>query len=528
MTLDVIVIGGGINGLVAAALLAKQKLSTLVLERRAAAGGAAVTVEIAPGFRVPQLSHAIGPLQREVMRALRLDRVRDLEFLIPDPSLTTLGLDGHAIAFHQDQVLTAASINMISGADAGRWRRFVTVAQRTARLAAEINRMPPPSDALSLAQRWEWARAGHRARGLGRDTAADAMRWTAMPVRDLLDEWFESDLLKAAIAARGIFGTFAAPRSPGTGGTWLQRMAEDPSPVGSGATVRGGPGALSAALEQVLTTFGGRVQCNARVSRISTRAGAATGVVLESGEEIEARVVVSAVDPRQTLLGLVDPDELAPTFLERMRQYRSRGVTAKINLALTQLPEFEALTGDPVGLGGRLLIAPTLDYLERAFDAAKYGAVSPSPWLEISIPSVLDSSLAPEGQHVMSIYVHFAPRSLRHAQWISERDELFSSVMRAIEPHAPGIEQLVIARDVVTPEDIEREWGLTGGHIFHGEPALDQSWAARPLLGWSRYQTPIDRLFLASAGTHPGGGLTGGSGRLAAAAVASAIKTMKL
>lgn len=525
---DVIVIGGGLNGLVTAALLGKQKLSTLVLERRPVAGGAAVTIEIAPGFRVPQLSHAIGPLRRDVVRALRLDRAPGLEFLTPDPSLTTLGADGRVIAFHPDQVLTAASINQHSQRDAGRWRQFVAVAQRTARLSAEIGRMAPPSDApLTVAERWNWLQAGRRARGLGRATVADAVRWTAMPIRDVLDEWFEDGLLKAAIAARGIFGTFSGPRSPGTGGVWLQRMAEDPSPVGSGVTVRGGPGTLSAALENLVMASGGQVRTNARVSRVTARDGTATGVVLDTGEEIDARVVVSAVDPRQTLLRLVDPDQLAPSFLEQMRHYRARGVTAKINLALSELPVFPSLTGDPVALRGRILIAPDLDYLERAFDAAKYGGFSSSPWLEISMPSVMDPSLAPEGRHVMSICVHCAPRELRAGHWSAHVDALFNAVLGVLEPHAPEIRELILAREVLTPEDLEREWGLTGGDIFHGEPALDQSWAARPLVGWSRYHTPINRLFLASAGTHPGGGLTGGSGFLAAEAVAKAIKGFK-
>jgi phytoene dehydrogenase-like protein len=525
---DVIVIGGGINGLITAALLGQQKVSTLVLDRRPVAGGAAVTSELARGFCVPQLSHSLGPLRRDVVRKLRLDRVRELEFLSPDPSLTTLGADGGTIAFHPDQVLTAASINQHSQRDAGRWRTFVATAQRTAKLAAELNRLPPPADApLSLAERWQLLHTIRRAKWAGRATVTDAVRWTAMPVRDLLNEWFEDELLKAAIAARGTFGAFAGPRSPGTGGIWLQRMAEDPSPVGSGVTVRGGPGALSAALATMITASGGQVRTEARVARITVREGAATGVVLESGEELDARVVVSAIDPRQTLLKLVAPDDLTPTFLERMRHYRTRGVTAKINLALSSMPAFPSLIGDPVALRGRLLIAPDLDYLERAFDAAKYGTFSPAPWLEMTIPSVLDPSLAPEGQHVMSICVHFAPRELRGADWRDHRDALFDAAMRAIEPHAPDLESLILAREVLTPEDLEREWGLTGGQIFHGDPTLDQSWAARPLLGWSRYQTPIDRLFLASAGTHPGGGLTGGSARLAAEAVAKALKEIK-
>ena len=345
-----------------------------------------------------------------------------------------------------------------------------------------------------------------------------------MPVADLLGEWFDSDLVKAALGARAVFGHFAGPRSAGTGAMLLQRLAEDASPVGSGVTARGGPGALSAALSDAAARAGAAIRTNARAARIAVRDGRAAGVVLDTGEELTASVVVSAVDPRRTFLDLVEADDLAPSFVERIRHFRARGVTAKINVALSALPEFSAVHGDAVPMRGRFLVAPGLDYIERAFDAAKYGVYSPAPCLELTIPSVADPTLAPPGAHVMSIYAQFAPRHLREGPWPEQRDALFGSVMRTLTLHAPALESLVVAREVLTPEDLEREWGLTGGHIFHGETTLDQSWMARPLLGWSRYRTPIPGLYLAGAGAHPGGGLTGAPGLLAAQAVTIDLK----
>ena len=298
-------------------------------------------------------------------------------------------------------------------------------------------------------------------------------------------------------------------------------------PVGSGLDGRGGPGALARAVAARAESFGATITTDARVVRILTRNGRATGVALENGIELSARAVVSAIDPRETLLHLVDPMDLAPSFRERIRHVRSRGLTAKINLALSALPEFPAFAGDSLPLRGRLLIAPRLDYLERAFDAAKYGAISDEPWLEIAIPSVLDPSLAPAGGHVMSIYAQCAPARLHDGSWDAHKDTLYRRVLNVLAPHAPTLEAHITAREIITTADLETHWGMTGGHLFHGELAIDQSWVARPLLGWSRYTTPLDGLYLASAGTHPGGGLTGLPGLHAARVVAEALRKTK-
>lgn len=525
--IDVIIIGGGINGLVAATVLARQKLAVLVLDQRDVVGGGATTSISAKGFQSPTLSHSLGPLSPDVVRALRLDRAK-LEFLLPDPVLTTLGAAGDTITFHRDHVLTAASINRVSSHDAGTWQPFVQTMQRLGAVMAGVNRHAPPSvDAPSTTELWQLFGLGRRARALGRRDLTRLARYAPIAVADLVSEWFDHDLMQGALAARGVFGHLLGPWSAGTGALLLHRMAEDPMPVGGGVTMRGGPGALAHALATLAETAGARIRTEARVARVLTHGGAATGVVLDTGEELGAHAVVAAVDPRHLCLNLVDPADLPPTFLQRMRQVRGRGVTAKVNLSLSASPVFTALHGDDVPLKGRMLVAPSVDYIERAFDAAKYGSCSPHPWLEVSVPTVNDPSLAPEGQHVLSAYVHYAPRTLREGDWSTERETLYRTVMDTLAPHAPDLEAQVIEREVITPEDLETQWGFAGGHIFHGEETLDQWWVSRPVLGTAQYQTPIGNLYVASAGTHPGGGLTGQSGLNAARTIARALKQRK-
>ena len=516
---DVVIIGAGINGLIAAIALARRKRSVVVIDQHAAPGGAAITTEFAPGYRAPTLSHAIGPLHPDLARGLRLDRA-GVEIITPDPALTTLGRSGQTITFHRDPVLTAASISQHAPDDAARWHEFITAAQRLGAFVGRIAQQPPPSiDDLSARDGLRLLALGRRARRLGRRNLIRLTRWAPMAVADLAGEWFKSELLAGAISAHAVFGHPAGPWSAGTGGMWLQRLAADPMPVGGGVTVRGGPGALSAALAKMAIEAGASVRLESAVQQVQVGSGRATGVVLATGDEIPARVIVGAIHPKRLMLDLVPASALPPSYLERMRHVRARGVTAKINLALSESPVFTSLHGDPVPLGGRLLIAPDPDYVERAFDATKYGAMSEAPWLEVSIPSMFDGSFAAEGRHVMSIYVHYAPRHLRGLEWDANRDALFKSVMRVLDEHAPSLQSLIVGREILTPEDLERRWGVIGGHIFHGEHALDQSWIARPLLGWARYRTPVRGLYMASAGTHPGGGLTGLPGMLAARAV---------
>ena len=520
--IDVVIIGGGINGLVAATALAREKRSVLVLDQRETIGGASVTSKSPNGFKTPTLSHSLGPLSADVIQTLQ---VNSLRFLYPDPVLTTLGRSGEILTFHRDDVVTAASINLISPKDAAAWQRFVVTMQRLAAVMVKLNAQTPPSiDSPSPTDLWNLLGLGQKTRALGRQDLARLARYAPMAVADLVSEWFDTDLIQAAVAVRGVFGHLAGPWSAGTGALLMRRIAEDPVPVGGGVTMVGGPGALSQALLACAEGAGAQVRTQARVAQVLTRGNVATGVVLDTGEEIAAQTVVAAIDPRHLCLDLINPADLAPSFLQRMRQVRGRGVTAKVNLSLLAKPAFTSLHGDDHLLKGRILIAPDIDYVERAFDAAKYGKRSPQPWLEISIPTISDPSLAPDGQHILSIYVHYAPRILAEGTWTDQRDALYRSVIDTLTMHAPGIAGLVLEREVITPEDLETEWGFAGGHIFHGEETLDQWWVSRPALGASQYETPLERLYFASAGTHPGGGLTGQSGLNAARVISRALK----
>jgi phytoene dehydrogenase-like protein len=347
-----------------------------------------------------------------------------------------------------------------------------------------------------------------------------------MAAADLVAEFFDTEPLRATIAARGVFGTFLGPWSAGSGLVLLLRAAADASPAGSVQLPVGGMGALTGAMAAAAKHAGAEIRTGAEIAEIRIKDGVATGVVLTSGEEISARAVVSNADPKRTLMRLVDPTHLSPDFVQKIKNYRCMGTVAKINLALSALPEFPAIRAKGEGnlLSGRIQISPEIDYLERAFDESKYGSFSRKPYIEITFPSLSDPSLAPTGQHVMSIYMQYAPYSLKNSDWESQRTALGETVVKTIAQYAPNLPQLILHHQIITPEDLEETYGLTGGHIFHGELALDQFFTMRPLLDWARYQTPIDNLYLCGSGTHPGTGLTGGSGANAARQIAKALK----
>jgi phytoene dehydrogenase-like protein len=349
-----------------------------------------------------------------------------------------------------------------------------------------------------------------------------------MAVADLVAEWFETELLRAALAARGIFGAFAGPWSAGTSTALLLQAAVDGHAFGSASFVKGGMGALTQALASAATAYGAKIRTGADVTEIRVKDGRATAVVLSDGEEIQARALVSNADPRHTFLRLVDPTDLDPDFLNKVRNYRSTGAGAKVNLALAGLPTFsglEEVDGDGAArLRGRIHIGPDIDYLERAFDDAKYGDYSMKPYMDITIPSLNDPSLAPDGAHVMSIYVQYAPYKLKEGDWGSRRDEFADVVLKTLSHYAPDLNELIVGRQVITPLDLEQTYGLTGGHIFHGEMSLDQFFTFRPLIGWAQYRTPIDGLYLCGAGTHPGGGVTGAPGANASREILKDLK----
>jgi phytoene dehydrogenase-like protein len=350
------------------------------------------------------------------------------------------------------------------------------------------------------------------------------LRWGPMAVADLVSEFFETELLRATIAARGVFGAFLGPWSAGSGTVLLLRAASDPHPAGSACFVRGGMGMLTSAMAAAAKAAGAEIRTSAEVAQVLVKDGAATGVVLSSGEEIAAKHVVSGADPRRTFLKLLDPAHLAPDFLVKMQHYRSPGIVAKVNLALDGLPKFRALQVANGALSGRIHIGPEIDYLERAFDDSKYGNFSRAPYLDVTIPSISDPTLAPSDKHVMSVHVQFAPYRLKEGTWPEQRNALGNAVIKTLAEYAPDLPSLVLARQVITPLDLEETYGFTGGHIFHGELALDQLFTMRPLIGWARYRTPIRSLYLCGSGTHPGNGLTGLSGANAAKEILKEIR----
>jgi phytoene dehydrogenase-like protein len=520
----VVIIGAGHNGLTTAFYLAKAGVKPLVLERRSIVGGAAATEEIAPGFRCPSLAHAIGPLRPSIVRDMRLEQ-RGVELVSPDPRLIALSSDGAPLIFARDERRTAEAIRAFSSRDADRYGEFCAVLSRLARfLGPLLTTIPPSIDSPDRGDLWELLKTGRRFRALGKKDGFRLLRWGPMAAADLVREWFETDLLQSAIAARGIFGTSQGPRSAGTAALLLLNAAVDPAPGGSSVMVKGGPGALTVAMADAAREAGAEIRVDSDVKRVVTNNGRVSGVLFEDGREIAATSVISNADPKRTLLDLVDPIDLDPAFLARIRNYRCRGTVAKVNLALSSLPAFTGISSH-AALHGRLHIGPSLDYLERAFDASKYGEISKQPYLDIAIPTLVDRSLAPAGKHVLSVSVQFAPYNLAPGRdWESGRSELLGNVMQTLKGHAPGIDALVEHQHVVTPLDLERVYGLTGGHIYHGEPSLDQLFTMRPILGWARYDTPIPGLFLCGSGTHPGGGVTGGPGQNAARQILKALK----
>jgi phytoene dehydrogenase-like protein len=523
----VVIIGGGHNGLTTAFYLAKAGLKPLVLERRDVVGGAAITEALAPGYKCPTLAHAVGPLREAVVRDMRLV-ARGVEFIRPDPRLVALSPDGRALVFSPDVPRTAEAIRAFSEGDAARYPEFCGVLERLGAFLNDLLESTPPSlDGPAAGELWDLLKTGRKFRALGRTDGFRLLRWMPMAAADLVAEWFSTDLLQAAIAARGIFGVSQGPWSAGTGALLLLNAAVDPAPGGSSVMVKGGPGALTRAMADAATQAGADIRTNASVHHVVVREGRATGVVLDDGTEIPAQAVVSNADPRRTLLGLVDPIELDPGFLARVRNYRSRGSAAKINLALSALPSFKGVA-NPSDLKGRIQVGPGIDYLERAFDASKYGDISAEPYLDVTFPTLHDPSLAPAGAHVMSIYVQFAPYALSQGRtWSEGTRELAASAMRTLAHYAPDLESLVVHQQVLTPVDLETTYGLTGGHILHGEPSLDQLFTMRPFLGWAQYKTPIHNLYLCGSGTHPGGGVTAGSGANAVREILRDLKSRK-
>jgi phytoene dehydrogenase-like protein len=517
---DAIVVGGGHNGLVAAAYLGRAGLRTVVLERREIAGGAAATTELAPGARVPTLAHSVGRLRPSVVRELGL-KTHGLSLVGPDVRAFAPGDDGQAITLWSDVGRTAEGLRARSAADAEAYGGFDRLVRSLGGFLGELAaRTPPDIESPGLGDAIAGLQLGRVFRGLGKRDGRTITRVLPMAVADFVAEWFETDALRAAIAWRGIQYTAMGPWSAGTTAVLLAESAgNDAGAAGQTVFARGGPGALSAALEAVARSAGVEIRTGVEVRSIAARDGRATGVVLADGAVLDARVVVAGVDPKQILTKLVDPVAIGPTLRWRAGNIRTPGTVSKVNLVLSATPRFTAAAGDERLIRGRILIAPGIDELERAHDAAKFGRLPDRPVLEATIPSLVDPSLvdgARPGTQVISVVVQNTPYTLRDGSWDKHREALGDRVTEALDHHAPGLAKSVVARQVLTPPDLERDFGLTGGHPMHGEHGLDQFFLWRPLLGHARYRLGLDGLYLAGAGAHPGGGVTGQNGQNAA------------
>ncbi|MFN2488249.1 MAG: phytoene desaturase family protein [Actinomycetota bacterium] len=514
---DAIVIGAGHNGLVTGAYLARAGMHTLILERRAYIGGALQTAELAPGLRVPAVAHTVGRLAGSVIANLRLAE-HGLELITPAVRAFAPQQDGRAITLWRDVVRTCEELGAWSSADALAYPGFDRRVRALAGFLAHMHAATPPDlTSPSMRDALTGLKVGRAFLGLDEDDAETALRVLPMAVADFVAETFETDALRGALATRGVQYTAMGPWSAGTTAVLLADSANnDGGAPGQTTFARGGPGALASALAESARSYGAEIRTGASVAAISSSEGRVSGVALDDGLEFAAPIVASAADPKSTMLDLIDPVALGPSLRWRAGNLRLPGVVAKVNLALSGLPSFPAAQGNDERLRGRILIAPGIDALERAFDETKYGRIADPPYLEATIPSLVDDSLASDGAHVMSVFVQYAPYHLRDGDWDERRSELGDLVLRTLEDYAPGITDLVTERRVLTPLDLERDLGLTEGHPLHGEPGLDQFFAWRPLLGHAGYRLALDGLYLCGSGAHPGGGVTGAPGANAA------------
>lgn len=507
---DVIIVGAGHNGLACAAYLAKAGRKVLVLEAAETVGGAAVTHEFAPGFRVSAGAHLLHMLHPAVVADLELVR-HGLAFALEDMDTVALAADGRHLVLNGRRIEGAAlstAERAVYSAFIDRLTRFAAVLQSTFLIR------PPRLVGGDLRDNLALAKLGLRVRNLGRDEMRELLRIGAINIYDVLQEDFQNELLKGAIAFDAVLGTHMGPRSPNSVLTLLHRLSGRVGRDGSGLCLpRGGMGAVSTALAGSAQQHGAEIRCGAPVERILVESGRVRGVLTAAGETIAADCVVSNADPKTTFLALVGARSLETGFARRIENIRMRGNAAKLHLALDRLPEFTGLPA--TAAGARLLIAPSLEYLELAFDCAKYGEYSSAPGVEITLPTVADPALAPAGKHVLSATVQYAPRALRQG-WVGARDAFRDRVIDCIEAYAPGLKSSILHAELLTPEDIERRFRMHGGQWHHGEFTLDQFLMLRPVPGAAQYASPVQGLYLCGAGAHPGGGVMGLPGRNAA------------
>jgi phytoene dehydrogenase-like protein len=512
---DVVVIGGGHNGLTNAAYLAKAGKKVLVLERRHVLGGAAVTEEIIPGFLFSECSYVVSLLRPEIIRDLDLPR-HGLEILPLDGTFTPMP-SGDYLWRMNDHGRTVREIRRHSRVDVEAYEEFSKMMTPMCRFVKPILSMiPPDPTTLKPKDLMQLNFLMQRFRSLSSDERYTLVQLMTMSAADFLDQWFETDVLKATMSASGIIGTFLGIRSPGTAYVLLHHyMGEIDGAFRSWGFSRGGTGAISNAIASAAREAGVEIRTKAGVAKIIVKGGRATGVALTSGEEIHASVVSSSVDPHLTFERFLEPNELPGEFLEDVKRYKFRGSSGKLNLALDALPEFNCLPGDGAHLRGALSISPSVEYMERAYDDAKYGRFSRRPYVDMVIPSLTDPSVAPPGKHVLSCFVQYAPYKLAQGTWDGQREAFADNVIETLSEYMPNLKKIIIGRQVLTPLDLEREFGLTQGNIFQGELSLEQLFFLRPVPGWAYYRTPVDGLYMCGSATHPGGGIMAAPGRIA-------------
>lgn len=521
---DTIVIGGGHNGLICAAYLARAGRSVLVLERRPILGGSAVSEEIHNGFKYPVLSHAVSLLRPQIIRDLELARFG--LSLIPLDSMFVPFPDGGSLLCCADAERTRREIAHFSPRDAEAYFEFLRAMARTARELRPLFDAPAPNPAtLDPPELLDTFRAAVRLLGLGQDQTVRILKLATMSAADWLAEWFESEEVKAPLSIEGITGSLLGVRSPGTAYVLLHNyMGEVDGEPHRRALPRGGTGALSEACAAAARSFGAVIRTGASVKRILVnRHGRVHGVVLDTGEELQAKSVASGLEPRRTFLDLVGEDALDEDFAGRIKRYKLAGAAGKVNLAVDRVPEFSSRPGDGPHLRGEIIVAPSTDYLEKAYDDAKYGGFSKKPCLRIIVPSLSDPTVAPPGKHVVSILAQYAPYRINGgpASWEDKREAFGDAVIDALAEYWPSLRDSILHRQVISPWDLEKEYGLSEGNLHHGELRLEQIAFQRPVAKWAHYRTPIEDLYLCGAGAHPGGGIMGTPGQLAAREILS-------
>ena len=516
---DVIVIGAGHNGLVTAARLAKAGQRVLVLEQRQTIGGAAGTEESFPGYRVDSGAREAGLFLPEIAAELNLE-ARGLRWMESKALVFSPLPDGRSLTLWRDPRRAIDGIAAFSKADAKRYPEFLRLLSRLAGVLRRMVMVAPPSlPDLHPGELPPWMPAALNLKSLGGREMMEFMRLLAMPVADFLDEWFESDVLKGAIAAGSVMGSFQGPRASGTGFMLLYHaMQAGETAFRSSRFIQGGVGSLAQALAETARQYGVEICTGQAVTQVLLDGSRATGVRLLSGQQISARAVVSNADPRRTFFDLVGAPQLEVGFVREVKNIRFRSSLARLNFGLKRLPAFKASQHNVSNeqLSGHILICPDMDYLERAFDEAKYGGISSLPMLDVLLPSLADPSRAPAGEHLMSVDFYYAPYTLERGNWDQRREELIDLALRILEDYAPGNGDAVLHSHVITPLDLERDLGLTSGDIYHGQMSLDQLLFMRPVAGYGRYRTPVEGLYLCGAGTHPGGGVSGAPGYNAA------------